>query len=101
MKNLKKYLLVAVLATLTPVAANADLSVKDTTSYEFIRNQGYSDEVHRIIEVKTKDPATPVAKENKSKKLGWYLLKTIDPTVNKPGQFVDHNINYGPSVDDL
>lgn len=103
MKNLKRYLLLAIVATIVPVAANAELSVKDTTSYEFIKNQGYSDEVHRIIEVKTKDPATPVAKETmpKTKKLGWYFLKTVNPSVDKPGDFVDHNINYSPSVSDL
>jgi len=103
MKNLKKYLILATLLVFVPVVANADVSVKDTTSYEFIRNQGYSDEVHRIIQVKTKDPATPVPKEtaSKAKKFGWYLYDVVDPSVNKPNKFVDHNINYNPSIGDL
>ena len=103
MKRLNKYLAIIAVLAVVPVAANADVSVKDTTSYEFIHNQGYSDEVHRIIEVKTKDPATPIAKEtdSKMKKFGWYLLETIDPSVNRPGKFVDHSTNFSPSIDDL
>ena len=100
---MKKYLVLLALLALVPMMANADVSVKDTTSPEFIRNQGYSDDVNRIIQIKTKDPATPIAKEkdSKLKKFGWYLLENIDPSVDRPGKFADHNINMGPSIEDL
>ena len=103
MKNYGKHLVLAALLVLVPLMASAEVTVKDTTSYEFIRNQGYSDEVHRIIEVKTKDPATPVAKEDSSraKRFVWYLRDTINPSVNRPNKFADHYIDLNPSLNDL
>ena len=103
MKNIKRICLTMTAIAMVPMFAQAEVSVKDTTSYEFIKNQGYSDEVHRIIEVKTKDPATPIAAEKKSKfkKFGWYLLDNVDSSYNKPDKFVDHNIDYSKSLDDL
>ena len=103
MKNFRKYMLFAVIAALFPVCANAEVSVKDTISPEFIHNSGYSDEVSRIIKVRTKDPATPIPAETQTKKekFGWWLLDTINPNVNRPGKIVDHNINYGDNIDCL
>lgn len=101
---MKKYLVLFGLLVLVPACANADVSVKDTTSPEFIYNQGYSKEVSRIIEVKTKDPATPIPVEEKNakwKSLGWEMLETLDPTVDRKGNFVDHDIKYQSTWDDL
>lgn len=101
--TMKKYLILFGLLVLVPVVANAEVSVKDTTSPEFIKNQGYSSEVSRLIEIKTKDPATPITKEETSrmKKLGHYLLNVIDPAYEKKNTFGDHNIRYSPTIDDL
>lgn len=103
MKNFGKYLLMGAVAAMLPLCANADVSVKDTTSPEFIHNAGYSDEVSRIIEVRTKDPATPIPAEvqTKKSKFGWWFLETINPNVNRPGKFVDHNIKFEDNIDCL
>lgn len=98
----KRYLLLVVLIAFFPVMAQADVSVKDTTSYEFIRNQGYSDEVHRVIEIKTKDPATPIvqAETSKKEKMRWYL-RELDPAYTRESKFLEHNIKFNPSLEDL
>ncbi len=103
MKNFRKYLLMAVMVSALPLCANADVTVKDTTSPEFIHNQGYSSEVSRIIEVKTKDPATPIPAETQTRKakFGWWLLETINPAVNRPGKFVEHNTKFDDNIDCL
>ncbi len=106
MKDLKKYALSAVVLALVPLCAHAEVSVQDTTSREFIHNQGYSGEISRIIEVKTVDPMTPIAvKEEKHprwKALGWTLLETIDPTYERPGDFVNHETKFDKyRTDDL
>lgn len=101
MKNLRKYFLLAVVLAFVPVCANAELSVKDTTSPEFIHNQGYSSEVSRIIEVRTKDPVTPIAVSEEKhpvwKSFGWTLLETIDPSYERPGKFVNHDTKFNRS----
>ncbi len=104
MKDLKKYIVALGVIACVPAFANAEIVVKDTISPEFIHNQGYSDEVSRIIEVKTKDPATPIPvkeKKDKMKNFGWYVLETIDPAVDRPGNFVNHNSKFSNSIDDL
>lgn len=103
MKNLKKYFVVVGLMAFLPACAQAEITVKDTTSPEFIHNQGYSSEVSRIIKLKTRDPATPIPQETRKtviKKVGWTLLETLDPTVDR-GQFANHETKYFNSVDDL
>lgn len=98
MKSLKKYLLLGAVFALVPMCANAELSVKDTTSAEFVHNQGFSDEVSRIIDVKTVNPVTPIpASEEKHpvwKNIGWTILETIDPTYDRGGKFVNHSTQY-------
>lgn len=103
MKSFRKYLLMGAIVAMLPLCANAEVSVKDTTSPEFIHNSGYSTEVSRIIEVKTKDPATPIPAEVQSKKnkFGWWFLETVNPNVNRPGKFVDHDIKYDDNIDCL
>lgn len=106
MKDFTKYALLTAILILAPVSAQAEVSVKDTTSPEFIHNQGYSSEVSRIIEVKTVDPMTPIAvKEEKHprwKAFGWTLLETIDPTWERPNDFVNHDTKYDKfRTDDL
>lgn len=98
MKDFKKYLLLGAVLALVPVCANAEISVHDTTTAEFIHNQGFSDEVKRIIDVKTVDPATPIpVSEEKHpvwKNIGWTILETIDPTYDRPNRFVNHSTQY-------
>lgn len=105
MSNLRKYLVLAGVLMLIPACANAEISVKDTTSAEFIYNAGYSTDMKRIIDVKTKDPATPIpAKEENyaRKNFGWYLYETLlDPAVDRPHSFADHDIPMRNSIDDL
>ncbi len=106
MKDFTKYVLLAAAFTFVPLYAMAEVTVKDTTSREFIHNQGYSSEVSRIIEVKTVDPMTPIAaKEEKHprwKAFGWTLLETIDPTWERPNDFVNHDTKYDKyRTDDL
>lgn len=105
MSNLRKYLVLAGVLMLVPACANAEISVKDTTSAEFIYNAGYSTDMKRIIDVKTKDPATPIpAKEENyaRKNFGWYLYETLlDPAVDRPHSFADHDIPMRNSIDDL
>ena len=100
---MKKYFILIALIAFAPLMASAEVSVKDTTSPEFIKNQGYSSEVSRLIEIKTKDPATPIAKEgpSKIKRFGNYLLNVVDPAYEKKNTFGQHDINYSPSIDDL
>ena len=106
MKDLQKYVLLAAVLAFVPVCAHSEVSVKDTTSPEFIHNQGYSSEVSRIIEVKTVEPMTPIAvKEEKHprwKAFGWTLLETIDPTWERPNDFVNHDTKFDKHrTDDL
>ena len=105
MKKLAKYFVLCSVLAFAPVCAYAsDITVKDTTSPEFIQNQGYSSEVSRIIEVKTKDLSTPLSTEKPSvwKKFGNYVRETIDPTYTPSGKFVNHEIDYsGSKLDDL
>lgn len=104
MKDLRKYFVLAGALMFIPVCADAEIVVKDTVTPEFIHNQGFSPEVSRIIEVKTKDPATPIPvaeKHSKIKKFGWYLRETIDPAADRPGDFVDHRMKFGNSTEDL
>ena len=104
MKNLKKYLIALAVVASVPVFAQAEIVVKETITPEFIYNQGYSDEVSRIIKVKTVDPATPIPAETSSTKLkrfGWYIRKTVEPSVTRPGDYVNHNTKFSNSIDDL
>lgn len=105
MSNLRKYLVLAGVLMLIPACANAEISVKDTTSAEFIYNAGYSTDMKRIIDVKTKNPATPIpAKEENyaRKNFGWYVLENLlDPAVDRPHSFADHDIPMYNSIDDL
>lgn len=104
MNNLMKYAMIATVALMLPSAVHAEVTVKETTSPEFIRNQGYSSEVSRIIEVKTRDSATPISTEKPStwKRFGLYLRETIDPAYDKGGKFVDdHDIKYSNTIEDL
>lgn len=98
-------------AAIQPYATtdSGDITVKDTSSREFLRNQGYSDEAARLIEVRGKNPLTPIPVVEKRqncvvkglKKVGWRFLDTLDPTVNNK-KFGEHNINYdGVTVEDL
>ena len=57
MKNIVKYSMLVGALCLVSMTVNAEITVKDTTSPEFIHNSGYSSEVSRIIDVKTKDYA--------------------------------------------
>lgn len=101
---MKKYAVLLGLLALVPSFALAEVTVKDTTSPEFIHNQGYSNEISRIIEVKTKDPATPIPAQEKQsvwKSIGWTLLETLDPTVDRPGTYVNHDTKYHSTLEDL
>ena len=104
MKNLVKYSVITGMLLTASLAANAAVTVEETTTPEFIHNAGYSSEISRIIDVKTKDPSTPIpaeTKKDKTKNFGWYVMQTIDPAVNRPHSFADHQIKYGRSMDDL
>lgn len=104
MKNFKKYLGILSVLLLASACANAEITVKDTVSPEFIRNQGYSEEINRVIKVKTVHPTTPLAEPEEHaglKKFGWFVRKTIDPTASRPNDFVNHNIHTSSSVEDL
>ncbi len=104
MKKTIKYLSLFGLLALIPTVASAEITVKDTVSPEFIHNAGYSSEVSRIIEVKTRDYATPIPVENKKDKVNkfrWYLWQTADPAVDRPNSFVNHDIKYHNSISDL
>lgn len=96
MQTFKKYLLLMMVLAFAPAVAHAELSVKDTTSPEFIYNQGYSTEVSRIIDVKTVDPVSPIPAKEKNvwKNIGWTILNTIDPSYERPNTFVNHNTEY-------
>ena len=107
MKDFTKYVLLAAALAFVPVCAQAELSVKDTTSPEFIHNQGYSTEISRIIDVKTVDPMTPIAvkepsKNDKWKAFGWAMLETIDPYYGRENDFVNHDTKFDKyRTDDL
>lgn len=105
MKKFAKYFVLCTALAMVPVYSYAsEITVKDTTSPEFIQNQGYSPEVSRIIEVKSKDMSTPISTEKPSvwKKFGYYVRETLDPSFTPPGKFVNHGIDYsGSRLDDL
>lgn len=103
MKNLVKYCSLASVLLLTTAVAQADITVKDTVTPEFIHNQGYSKEVSRVIDVKTKDPLTPIAQEEHAvrKNFKYYLWEFIDPAVDRPGNWVEHDVKFSNSIDDL
>lgn len=103
MKKIIKHMILVSMLVLIPTCASAEITVKDTISPEFIQNQGYSPEVSRIIEIKTKNPVTPIAQEEKSvwKDIGWTLLETLDPTVERPKKFADHQTKFHSTLEDL
>ena len=104
MKRTIKYLALFSFLALVPTVVSAEITVKDTVTPEFIRNAGYSSEVSRVIEVTTRDYATPIpveTKKDKVNKFRWYLWQTVDPAVNRPNSFVNHDIKYHNSIDDL
>ncbi len=103
MKIFAKYFILLGVFMFWAMTANAEISVKDTTSPEFIHNAGYSPEISRLIEVKTKNPATPIpAKEtSRAEDFKMYLWKFIDPAVDRPNTFADHHIHFQNSIEDL
>ncbi len=85
------------------------MTVKDMSSAEFFHNQGYSSEVYRINELRSRNPMTPIQVEERRdspfvsglKKVGWQFLEDFDPTIDH-ANFAEHNIRYGGvTVDDL
>ncbi len=85
------------------------MTIKDMSSAEFFHNQGYSSEIYRINELRSRSPLTPIPIEEKRdnpfvtglKKVGWQFLEDFDPTIDH-ANFADHNIRYGGvTVDDL
>lgn len=84
------------------------LSPGSTTTDEFLFNQGYSDEVGRLIEIRTKDPMAPIEGRDYDyerswnwRKIGNKVAETFDPTMDTK-HFGERNIHYGGvSVEDL
>lgn len=86
------------------MCAQAAISTTDVTDPVFIRNQGYSDEASRLIELRARDQLAPEPVKEKDtvwKGIGKKFIYTVDPTFEHT-QFGGHNTEFKHmTVDDL
>ena len=100
---MKKYFVLLAILTVAPLAANAEMTTDQMNTEEFMRNQNFSSEAYRIMQIGHKNPMTPVKNEEKGfwKGIGKTILFTVDPTYDY-AKFGEHSIEYKhKTVDDL
>ncbi len=101
---MKKYFVLFGLLALVPMCAQAEITPADTTNPVFMKNQGYSDEAARLIELRSKDPLAPEPVKEKDtvwKGIGKKFIYTVDPTFEHT-PFGNHNTEFKHmTVDDL
>lgn len=107
MKN-KVLLLFGILA-LVALQANAELTVEDVRSREYLKNHGHSDATADIVEmsnaaVNGEKAVLPIHHkyENKPAIYRWVdkFFIYVDPVLDD-GKFLRHDISTEPAVDDL
>lgn len=106
---MKKRLLILTLTTLCILPACAELTVKDSTNPEFMKNQGYSSALvkttQKTIARANGEPLTePIEKEYYNQpvvKAVRRFFMYIDPSYDDHSFVNDHNIKTSPSYDDL
>lgn len=106
---MKKRLIILILTGLFIAPAYAELTVKDTTSTEFMKNQGYSSALvqttQKSIARSNGEPLTePVEKEYYNQPVVKAVRKFfmyIDPALDDHSFMNDHNIHTAPSYEDL
>lgn len=101
---MKKYFVLFGILAMVPLCVQAEVASTDIIDPVFIKNQGYSNEVSRLINYRAKDQLTPVAVKEKETTWGGIrkkILYTIDPTVDS-SNFGEHNIEFkNMTVEDL
>lgn len=106
---MKKSLLILMLTAFITIPAFAELTVDDTTSPEYLKNNGYSS-AFAITVNKSKaqangEPLTEaIEKEEYNQpfvKFVRRLFMYIDPSLDDHTFMNDHDIHTSPSIDDL
>lgn len=106
---MKKRVLILTLIASFALPAFAELTVKDTTSIEFMKNQGYSSALvqttQKSVARANGEPLTePVEKEYYNQpviKAVRRFFMYIDPSYDDHSFVNDHNIKTSPSYEDL
>lgn len=106
---MKKSLLILMLTAFITIPAFAELTVDDTTSPEYLKNNGYSSALTVTIN-KSKaqangEPLTePIEKEEYNQPFFKFVRRVfmyIDPALDNHTFMNDHDIHTSPSFDDL
>lgn len=101
---MKKYFVLFGMLTLVPLSVQAQISVSDTVDPVFIKNQGYSDEASRLIQLRSRDQLAPQPVQEKDtvwQGIGKKFIYTVDPTFEHT-EFGGHNTEFKHmTVDDL
>lgn len=107
MKN--KILLLAGLVAIAGIPANAELTVDDLSSREYLLNHGYSETMVDIIDLQKSNINGEKADipiyhryDNKPAIYKWIdkFFIYLDPALDD-GKFLKRNQNFSPSVEDL
>ncbi len=106
---MKKRLLTLILTALCVLPAYAELTVKDTTNPDFMKNQGYSSSLvqttQKTMARANGEPLTePIEKEYYNQpviKAVRRFFMYIDPAYDDHSFVNDYNIKTSPSYDDL
>ena len=105
----KIFLIVSALTIIANLPSFAELTVQDTTSEEYLKNQGYSKSVINAVQ-RSKCVASgekyvaPVDKgyqRNPIVKFVKRIITYIDPALDDDSFYNKHNIHTSPSIEDL
>ena len=95
MKRILPFLILCFLAIAVCPAANAEISIKDYMSYEFLDTQGYSGDMLRLVEInkaKTFGEQIPSIWSSNRLVRGWQKAWAyLDPATDY-GDFGEHEI---------
>lgn len=106
---MKKSLLILMLTAFISIPAFAELTVDDTSSAEYLKNNGYSSALATTVN-KSKaqangEPLTePIEKEEYNQPFVKFVRKVfmyIDPSLDDHSFMNDHDIHTSPSINDL
>ena len=102
---MKKFCFIFMFLFLSAGIANAFIETADFTTENFSKNEGYSDEVYRLIHVTTNPEQARQEKQeyNKNHKVKVFFKKCykyIDPYMDS-GDFGRDDIKYYPTWDEI
>ena len=106
---MKKRLIILILTGLFMAPAYAELTVKDSTNREYLKNQGYSEAfVNSLQKSAARANGEPLTEKKKKEYYNQPIVKAvrkffmyIDPSLDDHSFMNDHNIHTSPSYEDL